>query len=201
MENIFIFIIIMIISSLISRNKKKKSSQRSDEQTKTIFNNSPKQKHLEQAPPQLGELLRRLQSMKQEAAGTRASGDPKNMAGQVKAAGSAEYSAKGNYEENVSYEEAEKETYSYDTLERNYDSAERTFDAETKPYDEVQSFDEKQTSYDDKSGGYMTSERRAQHSDANQTDKKIHVKTKFFDSRLKIKNAIIASEILQRKYT
>jgi len=199
MENIVIFIIIIIISSIISKNKKKQASQQN--QQPKVLNDAHKRTPSNETSPQLGELLRRLQSMKQEAAGTRASGDPKNMAGQVKAAGSAEYSAKGNYEENVSYEEAEKETYSYDTLERNYDSAERTFDAETKPYDEVQSFDEKQTSYDDKSGGYMTSERRAQHSDANQTDKKIHVKTRYFDSRLKIKNAIIASEILQRKYT
>jgi hypothetical protein len=193
MENIVIFIIIIIISSIISKNKKKQqeASRNSTETPRTPSRNTQTQPVTD-----LRELLKTLKNMDPEAAGNKRKTftEMRKQTEQLKPAGDNEYSAKENYEETASYEESHKETYSYET-------AEKTYDTETKSYDEVAAYEEKNVNYDENKGSYMTSVRRQPVSETAAAGHRAHVKVNIFDTRSKLKNAIIASEILQRKYT
>ena len=198
MENIIIFIIIIIISSIISKNKKKQASQ---QQQPTVFKDQHKRASANEPSPQLGELLRQLKGLKNETAGSKSFSDMKNRAEQVKPAGDDEYSKKENYEEAHSYEEPEKETYSYETADKSYDSAGKSYDALTSSYDEVQSNRQKIDNTAENDNGYMSSARRVQQPHVPAPINKHHPKISLLDSKLKLRSAIITSEILQRKYT
>lgn len=194
MDKIFIFIIIMIITSMISKNRKKKESQRFEEKP-TQNNSNPKNRNAPQPVTDLRELLKTLKNINPEANGSKTFSDMKNHAEQVKPAGDNEYSKKDNYEETASYEEPVKETYSYDTAERNYDST-------SKSYDEVPANQEKSANYDENKDNYMTSVRRTPIEDNSRSVKpQLHPRISLFDSKSGIRNGIIAAEILKRKYT
>ncbi|OGE85602.1 MAG: hypothetical protein A2Y39_02465 [Candidatus Delongbacteria bacterium GWF2_40_14] len=197
MENIIIFIIIVIISSIISKNKKKQASQ---QQQPTVFNDQHKRASANEPSPQLGELLRQLKGLKNETAGSKTFSDMKNRAEQVKPAGDDEYSKKENYEEVHSYEEPEKETYSYETADKSYDSAGKSYDTLTSSYDEVQSAKHIIDKTAENDNGYMSSVRRTQQPNVAPINKH-HPKVSLLDSKIKLRSAIITSEILKRKYT
>ncbi|HQO09650.1 MAG TPA: hypothetical protein PLK90_05925 [Clostridiales bacterium] len=199
MENIVIFIIIIIISSIISKNKKKQASQ----QQPQVFKDQNKRMPTNETSPQLGELLRQLKGLNTNTAGSKTFSDMKNRAEQVKPAGDDEYSKKENYEEVHSYEEPEKETYSYETEDRSYDKEDKSYDVSGKTYDTAAS------SYDNVSGfvknldnnsAYMNSVRREQLPNVAPINKH-HTKVSLLDSKIKLRSAIITSEILKRKYT
>ncbi len=186
MENIIIFIIIVIISSIISKNKKKQASQ---QQQPTVFNDQHKRASANEPSPQLGELLRQLKGLKNETAGSKTFSDMKNRAEQVKPAGDDEYSKKENYEEVHSYEEPEKETYSYETEDLSYGTS-------ASSYDNVIGLEKN----NDGDSGYMNSVRRVQQPNIAPINKH-HAKVSLLDSKIKLRSAIITSEILKRKYT
>ncbi len=197
MENIIIFIIIIIISSIVSKNKKKQASQ----QQPTVFNDKHKRTSANEPPPQLGELLRQLKGLKNETTSSKTFSEMKKPAEQIKPAGEKEYSTKPvSYDERNS-EDILKETYTYDTPEKDYDSVARSYETEFKSYDEMSVNEERNVNYEEVKGdAYMDSVRRSPQENVTPINKK-HPKVSFLDSKIKLRSAIITSEILKRKYT
>lgn len=198
MENIVIFIIIIIISSIISKNKKKQqeASKNSSEIPRTPSRNTQTQPVTD-----LRELLKTLKNMNPETAGSKTFSDMNNRADQVKPAGDNEYSSKEKYEEAYSNEEPQKETYSYETADKSYDASGKTYDTMTTSYDEIQSNRRKTENTAENDNGYMSSARRVEQPHVPAPINKHHPKISLLDSKLKLRSAIITSEILRRKYT
>lgn len=178
MEKIFVFIIIMIISSLISKNKKKKAEE-NFRSTRPVQNT-----------------------------GKRTGYDPKQPAAPVNDLKSLLNSLK-NFEQNkvqepepatydVQYNTAsEHEETHYTETERSHDETNRSKvrDYETS-YDELHN-PEKSSAAKEKSR--LDTEFYQKHE--RDTAPKMTIRNELFNTRIKLRNAIIVSEILKRKYT
>lgn len=194
MEKIFIFIIIMIVSSFLSKNKKKKASRAYEEknETKTHFNNSVTSAPKPQPKPvqDLRDLLNTLKNF-----------DPKNMSAKIDnteskplMANEPEIQSTEKLESRFAFKEQNSEAYSFNESKKSYDPT-------AKSYSDVAVYDEKSSNYNED----QTTKKRVEPKIDKfemllKQDKKTVFKEKYFDSKSKLKNAIIVSEILKSKY-
>lgn len=198
----------MIIISQISKNRKKNESRKAEGNSSQTYYEPVKKTQSHQHAPQpvtdLRELLKTLKNINPETEGSKTFSDMKNRAEQVKPAGANEYSKKDNYEETSSYEETVHEKYSYDSEDKSYDKEDKSYDASGKTFDIASSsFDEVKAleQNTDNNSGYMNTVRRIYQPNVAPGQKHERLKISILDTKQKLKNAIIASEILKRKYT
>jgi hypothetical protein len=185
MENIFIFIIIMIISSLISKNKKKKAAQSDSEREKpAAYQNKDRNSTANENKPvkSLRDLLDQLKNIETEKANP------------VPAVPSPAYEK--NYEENFNenFEEVSQTHHSHTEYQpQNFSYEEHSKNYKQKP-------DKQAEKYED-SVVFEKMKMPETIEEIMSADRKKPVRKTIFKSGFSIKNAIIASEILNRKYT
>lgn len=181
MEKIFVFIIIMIISSLISKNKKKKAEE-NFRSTRPVQNKGKSNGYDPKQPSQpvndLKSLLNSLKNIEQSS---------------IK---KTEYHS-DSYDDSRYDHESVGEDISYHETEKSSDEINRSkIRGYETSYDELHS-SEADTASKEKSR--LDKEFYKKHE--RDTAPKKTVRNKLFETRDKLKDAIIVSEILKRKYT
>jgi len=196
MENIFLFIIIMIVMSLVSKNKKKKASQTFSEKTKTTYFDQKGQQASSSANPMpvkdLKDLLNSFKNFDPQSSG--AKNIIKNTV-ESAATDSEEVNGKSqNFQERFSFKEQNSEAYSFNESKKSYDPT-------AKSYNDIPVYEDKSKNYQENSATKKRAESKIDQFDMLlKKEKKTVFKQKYFDSKLKLKNAIIVSEVLKSKY-
>ncbi len=182
MDKIFLFIIIMIISSLISKNKKKKADQARIQQykqnTATKAKPEPDRNSGNGAASQLKDLLSRYGALN----------DAERHAEQNKTNVQYDVYSEKPYEDRHHQQEVERENYEEYSESREKFPDEHVIDLEYKE------------KYESSIGN--TSRIKVEHDWNSKTEvKKPRIKlSEVFGSKKKLRNSIIASEVLSRKY-
>ncbi len=178
MENIFVFIIIIIISSLISKNKKKKAEE-NFRSTRPVQNTGKRNGYDPKLPSQpvndLKSLLNSLKNIEQNEVK-----EPEPV----------------TYDDQYNTGSEHEETH-YTETERSHDETNRSKvrDYETS-YDELRN---PEKNFAAKEKTRLDTEFYLKHE--RDTAPKMTIRNELFNTRTKLKNAIIVSEILRRKYT
>jgi hypothetical protein len=180
MENLVIFIIIMVISSLLSRNKKKKASETYEKKEKTTYNdnrNYPSKTVSSKPVTDLRDLLDSLKNFEQAK-----THQPVNKP--VIQEQTFEEKFEDVQHSEVHLEETQPDQYSYEEHSKNY---KQKASQQSERYEE--------------SVVYEAMKMPETIEEIMSATRKKPVRRSFFKSGFNLKQAVIASEILNRKYT